>query len=640
MDSDSDMGTSSSLLATAALTLLVSEAGAVDPGSQLITCDQADNQVTISVSSHLDPSCVWTRGLNIVASDVVLDCQGAHIAAPDRRFGVEIVSTVDVGLHDITVRNCHIEGFLNNVRITREGFRDLAEGVEYENGFSNIVIEDNTILNSRGVGIFVDGYVTGVTIRNSHIEGAGSSGIYLEHGSRDNVVENNDIVHNGYTENGPNGQFFSFGGIDVFFWGPGREGIAVDGSRFNRIVNNRFSGNSAGAILLYKNCGEFVNERPERWWHRRYGADGNVIEGNTIVGEDNGVWIASRMGENTLPMDCSDPAYHAAPGERIVLDYADDNAVRNNVFENVQYGVRIEDDDNVIEDNQFIGDDPAQQAVVVGTRFRTPFLGEPVTGTIVTGNTATIAGNVNPYRWIHGHTNTTFTDNRSLGRIVGFCEGVQPRTTFFIFVDAFVVAEPPDPPDVDPPTFPPPDPLPPCPLACAASGNVEKPRLDIGGIDTAAADDRITFKGRAQLPHPLTPALDPVAVGVGILVEDAVGTPVLELSIPGGAYDVVTRVGWKASPSRGVWKYVNRSDAPPSGVARVAITDLSRRTPGLVQFSVKGRRGFYPVNVANLPLTGTLIFDPPTAETGQCGQTAFANPPSACKNNGRAVRCR
>ena len=106
------------------------------------------------------------------------------------------------------MRNCYIEGFLNNMRITREGFRDLAEGAEYDNGYSNILVEDSTFMNSRGVGIFVDGYVTGVTLRRLHIEGAGSTGIYLEAGSKDNLVESNEIVNNGYNENGPNGQFF------------------------------------------------------------------------------------------------------------------------------------------------------------------------------------------------------------------------------------------------------------------------------------------------------------------------------------------------------------------------------------------------------------------------------------------------
>jgi hypothetical protein len=78
----------STLLSLAVSMLLASlaprAAHAVDPGSQLIGCDQADDHLTISVSSHLDPSCTWTRGVDIVASDVVFDCQGAHIAAPDR----------------------------------------------------------------------------------------------------------------------------------------------------------------------------------------------------------------------------------------------------------------------------------------------------------------------------------------------------------------------------------------------------------------------------------------------------------------------------------------------------------------------------------------------------------------------------
>ena len=107
----------------AATLVALAEAGAVDPGSQLIACDQADTRVTVAASSHLDPSCTWTRGVEIVASDVVLDCQGAHIAAPDRRYGVLITAPADVALSNIVVRNCHIEGFLNNVRIDRKSTR-------------------------------------------------------------------------------------------------------------------------------------------------------------------------------------------------------------------------------------------------------------------------------------------------------------------------------------------------------------------------------------------------------------------------------------------------------------------------------------------------------------------------------------
>lgn len=612
-------------------------ARAVDPGSQLVGCDRADTLVTISASSHLDPSCTWTRGVEIVASGVVLDCQGARIApVTSRQRGITITAPTTVALSDIVVRNCEVEGFLNNVRITREGFRDLAEGAEYEHAFSNIVIEDSTFLNSRGSGIFVDGYVTGVTLRNLRIEGSGSVGIYLEAGSKDNVVENNDILNNGYEENSPSGEFFEFAGLTFWFWGTGREGLAIDGSRNNRVVNNRFGGNAAGAILLYKNCGEFVNQRPDRWWRRRYGADRNLIEGNTITGGRNGIWIGSRMGENTLPMDCSDPPY--LPG--YVLDFAADNVVRGNVFQDVTFGVRVEDDGTVIEGNQFTGGDPAALAVVVGTPFRTSALGQPVDGTVITGNRAFIAGNGNPYRWVHGQQHTTFAGNESLGRPAGFCEGVPPARGPFVMAVAVQAAEPGNPPTGEPPVLPPPDPLPPCPLACAAPAPVAKARLAIRRLDTPPADDTLVFRGQTTLPHPFGPALDPAAVGVGIVVADSTGARVLDVTVPGGAYDPATGVGWKVSPGRGTWKYVDRRDDPPSGITAVSVRDQSTKTPGLVRFGVQGKRGAYPVDPARLPLTGLLVLDPPTAETGQCGQATFAGPAPACVAGPAAVTCR
>ena len=66
--------------------------------------------------------------------------------------------------------------------------------------------------------------------------------------------------------------------------------------------------------------------------------------------------------------------------------------------------------------------DAAQQAIVLGTPNRTATLNQPVTNTTITGNVAAIPTNPNPYRWVHGQTNTVFTNNTSLGRPVG-CPG-------------------------------------------------------------------------------------------------------------------------------------------------------------------------------------------------------------------------
>jgi hypothetical protein len=56
--------------------------GNVAPGSQLVGCDQADQRITVAVTTHLDPACVYTLGFEVTASNVVLDCRGAVVESP------------------------------------------------------------------------------------------------------------------------------------------------------------------------------------------------------------------------------------------------------------------------------------------------------------------------------------------------------------------------------------------------------------------------------------------------------------------------------------------------------------------------------------------------------------------------------
>jgi len=428
-----------------------------DDDSVLIPCSAAGEHLVISRSSHLDPGCTYTGGIEITASDVTLDCLRAKIASPERRdVGVLVHAPVDVDLHDVNVRRCRIEGFLNNLKVTRDGFRTLPDGHELEHTTSDIVIEDSELTASGGVGLYVDGYVSDVTIRRNQITHTGSSGIYLETGSTQNVVESNVIAHNGFRENGPDGKPYTFMGLDVWFWGVGREGISVDGSYENTIRGNILTGNSAGGIFLYKNCGEYPDR--ERYFERRDPADRNLIEGNTFLGGRNGVWVGSRMGENTLPMECTDPAYIDEPLRRVVLDRAADNVVRGNDFRDVTYGVRVEDDGTVVDSNTFSGSAPDRHAVIIGTPHRTEVLGHPVTGTVLTGNTSSIVGNANPYRWVHGEVGTTVAGNTALGASVGTCEGQPTPRQIFVMVIAVRAALPdgsmPPTPDLTVPTVP------------------------------------------------------------------------------------------------------------------------------------------------------------------------------------------
>jgi parallel beta-helix repeat protein len=412
-----------------------------DPTSTLVDCSQAGAVVTLTSSSHLDPSCTYA-GIEIATSGVTLDCQGAKIVGPTNSGsrGILVRAPQGVALSNITVRNCHVEGYLNSVRVTRDGFRNLAQGEEYLTPTSNIVIEDSTFKGSRGTGIFVDGYVEDVTIRDNTIDGAGSVGIYLETGSRRNRVEGNSIINNGYRENGANGQLATFGTTQVWWWGVGREGLAVDGSYENVIVDNAFYNNSNGGLFLYKNCGEYPS-RPS-YFERRYHARDNLIEGNTFIGGRNGVWVGSRMGENTYPMECTDPAYINSGITRVVLDYAEDNVVRDNRFVEVTYGVRVEDDRTTVEGNRFEASTTGKHGVVIGTPHRTSVLGLPVTDTILRNNVSTLAGNANPYRWIHGQVGTVVEGNTAGGVPTGICQGQAIPRQQLIFVIAAVPAGP------------------------------------------------------------------------------------------------------------------------------------------------------------------------------------------------------
>ena len=414
--------------------------GAPAADSTLVGCDQASTAVTLSASAHLDPACTYVAGFTISGSHVVLDCRGATIeSVPDAGgTGISISTPADADLTDVTVRNCVVKGFLNSLRVTREGFRALRVGHEYDHGPSSIVVEHSNFYRSKGTGVFVDAYVTGVTLRGLEIAGAGSVGVYLEAGSKGTTVIGDTIYDNGYAGTGPDGNRLQ--GTNYRYHSTGREGIAVDGSRDNVIRGNRIAHNSAGGIFLYKNCGEYATTQPGQWWNRPYGSDGNLIEGNTISTGPSGVWVGSRMSENQLFMDCSDPVYVSNSLTRIVVDHARDNTIRDNDFVNLDYGVRVEDDGTQVSRNRFRAASPTALALVVGTRYRKLKLGLPVVGTVVADNRADLAGTITPYRSVPGAGPAIFTGNLSGGEPATLVPGPAPPVNPFLFVKDFWTA--------------------------------------------------------------------------------------------------------------------------------------------------------------------------------------------------------
>ena len=478
-----------------ALVAVVSAAGCLGPpippptggASDLVPCAEASADHVLVANAHLDPACTYTGRFRITAGNVRLDCNGALVTGSGG-VGIEVSTAADVSMEGVRIRRCRTDGFVNGIRVTCTGFRSLATGHEYDHHLSDVLIESSQVSNSRGVGIFVDGYVSSVSLVGNTITNAGSSGIYLEAGSRANLVVGNTVRDSGYIENGPNGQLFTLAGSQFRYWGPGREGMSIDGSYDNIVLNNTFSRNSAGGIFLYTNCGEFVNTRPERYFQRRTKAENNLIQGNTFHGGLNGVWVGSRMSDNTFPMDCSNAAYRSGPLERITLDFAPNNVIRANKFTDVVHGIRVEDDGTTIAGNTFVAPDAGHYAVVLGTKWRGSELGRPVTATTLTDNVSHIVGNASPYRWTFGLGTLIESGNLAAGTPSNVCAAPAMPISVFVMVYAVAsepVGSPPVPkPDIAIPRLPA---LPACPTTLNRVGDlVDSPLLQRVDLHEAA----------------------------------------------------------------------------------------------------------------------------------------------------------
>jgi parallel beta-helix repeat protein len=323
-----------------AFTLLVASvmisSCAVAAETEVIKQCQLPNGGRINGVVELDSSCTYRGSVVITRNNTSLNCRGATLdGGGERKFGI-LITGKGQEIKNVSVKNCSVVNYAgvgvmvaSGIKFDRDGDRDYY----YKNAPKNISLSNLKVEGNARGGVTFNAYVTGSTLRNSIVSNTNAAGVYLSQSSRGNSVLNNIIQGNGWRSK-PGG------------W---REGLAVDSSAKNQIIGNKFSGNAAGGIFIYKNCGEhFSNGRSVLRWQS---SNENLIKNNTFSDEKIGVWVASRQSRDLSRSDCGDPSVDIKG--RFYRDFADKNLIEGNRFCGVKVGVRVEGDSNRVVSNVF-----------------------------------------------------------------------------------------------------------------------------------------------------------------------------------------------------------------------------------------------------------------------------------------------
>ncbi|MDB4678469.1 DUF4215 domain-containing protein [bacterium] len=175
---------------------------------------------------------------------------------------------------------------------------------------------------------------------------------------------------------------------------------------------------------------------------------------------------------------------------------------------------------------------------------------------------------------------------------------------------------------------------------CTGGIDASKPLLRGTNFTAATGNDKLKYK--AKLVFDGTVSISPQAQGFRLLVEDANDDILIDLEIPAGLYDPITRSGWIPATNGKKFQYITKT--PVDGLLPKVILKWNPRRPNEVLVNVNGKSGnFADPNVA-LPLKATISLDPTDAMTSLCAEAEFPGPKPLphCRisGNGVALICR
>lgn len=361
--------------------------------------------VKITKNTTIPSHCSYQKvSFSLERDNIIFDCQGAslnglHQPTPNPFFTAYSQSSApknwafSVWKSGIQIKNCRIKNYMDGIvirsRIPKQQHKMLRNNknvtaIENQlraNSPHNITISNTKIHHSHKHGVYMQRYVHHVNFIKGEIKYSGNAAIYLESGTQYNAIKNSYFYKNGYSSYKKKKRMRM-----PKLPSAEREAIAVDSSAYNQFIGNTFENNGKGAIFFYKNCFEKhknVNQLP-RVQHSNH----NKVKNNRFINERYGVWLASRQSKQLSRFKCGDPLMYQEKGlfgsRQYYYDYAKNNQIMNNIFKQVRFGITVEDNDNQLINNEFIGN--SIHDILIGTAYRSKHRNQPVTGTFVKKN--------------------------------------------------------------------------------------------------------------------------------------------------------------------------------------------------------------------------------------------------------------
>lgn len=239
-----------------------------DPESVTAAATAEQTQFRVSCNVALTGNETVTKRLIFegdAGSGVTFDCNGAAIDITANQFVENDTDMIEIRSvrrsddggnvtwerpRDITLRNCNITGAVRiygmGKNTNRDNVRDLSRTADFvrevrANAPTRITLDRLLIVGLGRTPLYLSTGVSYVTLVESTVTGSATSvGVYLDSESYNNTFRNNRFSVTSRDWNGLRR----------------REEIAVDGSSYNKFINNRFSTLEGGGIFLYRNCGE------------------------------------------------------------------------------------------------------------------------------------------------------------------------------------------------------------------------------------------------------------------------------------------------------------------------------------------------------------------------------------------------